>query len=135
MEYVDRNKTLEELEGAIWPHDDFGSHVVLESQRLRKIPIRDLSVENLRLLIGQKIGLEFLVPLAIECLMDSPLVSGDYYRGDLMVAVLAIPEEFWTAHPVLNNQVVEIGFEVVNLYDTITEQILPAIKRFQFRNE
>jgi hypothetical protein len=133
MKCVDRSKTLEELEKQVWPRNDFGSHVVQESQRLRKVPIGLLSVEDLRLLIGQKFGLQFLVPLAIEHLADNPLVSGNYYPGDLMSVVLAIPDEYWSAHPELNNQLVEIGLEVSNLYETIAEQLLPPLKRFQFR--
>ena len=66
MNPSERTKNLEELEGVVWPHDDFGSHVVEESQRLRKVPVGELSVEDLRLLIGQKIGLPHLVPLALE---------------------------------------------------------------------
>ncbi len=133
MERVDRSKTLEHLEERVWPHDDFDSHVVQESQRLRKIPIGDLSIEDLRLLIGQKIGLEFLVPLALEQLADNPLVSGAYYQGDLMSVVLGVPEDFWTAHPALNNDVVEIGFRLTNISETINEELLPALRRFQFR--
>jgi hypothetical protein len=49
MEPVDRNKNLEGLEGEVCPYNDFGSYVVQESQRLRKIPLNELSVENLRL--------------------------------------------------------------------------------------
>ena len=134
MEHSDHSKTLEELEGDVWPYDEFGSHVVEKSQRLRKVPIRDLSVEDLRLLIGQKIGLHFLVPLAIEHLNSNPLVSGNYFRGDLLKMVLAVPEEFWIMHPSLNNLLVEIGFEVANVYETIGQDLLPELKRCQFRN-
>ena len=76
MEQLERGKTLEELEQDVWPYDEFRSHVVQESQRLRKVPIGTLSVEDLRLLIGQKIGLEFLVPLALEQLVNNPLAIG-----------------------------------------------------------
>lgn len=133
MEHIERSKTLEELDQLIWPHSDFGSHVVQESQRLRKIPIGTLSTEDLRLLIGQKIGLEFLVPLALEQLVENPLVSGAYYQGDLMNAVLAVPDDFWVAHPELNNDVVEIGFRLTNINETISKELLPSLKRFQFR--
>lgn len=135
MNSVDRSKTLEQLEKQVWPHNHFGSHVVQESQRLRKIPIRDLSVEDLRLLIGQEIGLPYLVPLALECLAENPLVSGAYYHGDLLSVVLRIPKKFWDAHQALNNEIVEIGFQVTNIYETLTEQLLPSLKKFEFHGD
>ncbi len=134
MTRTDRNKSLEELEGDVWPYNNFGSHVVQESQRLRKVPIGELSVEDLRLLIGQKIGLPHLVPLAIEHLSVNPLIAGAYYRGDLLSVVLALPDEFWTSWPALNNELVEIGTELSIIRETIGEQLLPAIKKFQYRN-
>jgi hypothetical protein len=134
MSRTDRTKTLEELEGTVWPYNKFGSHVVQESQRLRKVPIGELSVEDLRLLIGQKIGLAHLIPLAIEQLSADPMVAGAFYRGDLMSVVLGLPDEFWVSHPALNNELVEIGAELSNIHQTLGENLLPAIKRFRFRN-
>jgi hypothetical protein len=131
MDNAGRGKRLEELERQIWPHNDFGSHVVQESQRLRKVPIGALSIEDLRLLIGQKMGLEFLVPLVLERLAANPLVSGDYYEGDLLSMVLAIPDTFWAAHPALNNQMVEIGLHLASLSETVNEEFLPSLRRFQ----
>jgi hypothetical protein len=69
----DQKMSLEELEGQVWPHDDFGSHVVQESQRLRNVPVNQLTIENLRLLIGQRIGLQFFVPVALDILVIIPL--------------------------------------------------------------
>jgi hypothetical protein len=31
-------------------------------------------------------------------LADDPLVDGDMYPGDLLVAVLRLPPEYWAAH-------------------------------------
>jgi CDI immunity proteins len=50
------------------------------------------------MLIGQKEGLDALVPLALERLEADPLAEGDYYPGDLLAAVLAIPSAHWLAH-------------------------------------
>ncbi|WP_429230506.1 contact-dependent growth inhibition system immunity protein [Inquilinus ginsengisoli] len=92
---------MEQLDGDIWPHSDFDSYVVQTSQALRKKPIRSLSDEELRLAIGQQIGLEWLewlVRLALERLRDDPLLSGDFFPGDLLQNVLQAPDVFWTAH-------------------------------------
>ena len=55
------------------------------------VPVRELTTENLRILIGQQIGLECLVPLALDALEQSPFESGDYYPGDLLTVVREFP--------------------------------------------
>jgi hypothetical protein len=50
-------------------------------------------------MIGQNIGLPYLVPLAIEFLQQNPLVAGDFYEGDLLNNVLSIDLHFWHTRP------------------------------------
>jgi len=133
MPAPDRTKSLEQLDGNVWPHNDFASHVVQESQRLRKIPLSALGVEGLRLLIGQKIGLEFIVPLAIEFVQDHPLIEATYYPGDLLSNLLALPSAFWARHPELNNSMVELGLELRQIYERLGNELLPALERFQYQ--
>jgi len=132
MQEFDRSLTLEELEGTVWPPSKWQSHVAVESHRLRKVPVGQLSVENLRLLIGQKIGLPFLVPVALEFLADDPLVAGNLYRGDLLQNVAGLPQEFWREHPELNDLMVELANEVKVLHAFLSTDILPALKRFDY---
>lgn len=85
-------------------HDDWGppaydSFLVKECHRLCHVPLRDLTVENLRILIGQGISLPFTVPLALEQLSRDPMASGDMYPGDLLKAVQRIEVDFWAQHP------------------------------------
>lgn len=101
---MDRSRTLAQLEGDDWGAPDYDSYLVRECHRLRHVPTEDLTVEDLRLLIGQKISLGYLIPLAIDHLLRDPLVSGDMYPGDLLVAVQSVPEEFWREHPSLLSQ-------------------------------
>ncbi|WP_370027602.1 contact-dependent growth inhibition system immunity protein [Planotetraspora sp. GP83] len=42
-------------------------------------PLADLTIEDLRLLIGQRIGLPCLVPIAVEWLDHDPMAEGDMY--------------------------------------------------------
>ena len=65
---------------------------------LRRRPVAGLDVEGLRVLIGQKVGLEPLMPLALDRLEQDPLAEGDFYPGDLLVAVLRVPRDYWQAH-------------------------------------
>jgi hypothetical protein len=79
MPPFDLNKSLQELDGQHWPAPTFDSHLVQECHRLHQVPLRDFTIENLCTVIGQDIGLEYLVPLAIEKLRDHPLAEGDCY--------------------------------------------------------
>ena len=57
-------KTLDELEGVAWGEPTFDSYLVTTCHRLRTKPVDEFSVEDLRIMIGQQIGLPHLVPLA-----------------------------------------------------------------------
>ena len=50
-------------------------------------------------MIGQQIGLRWLVPLALDVLEHNALVSGDYYEGDLLKNVLQIDKSLWHKEP------------------------------------
>jgi hypothetical protein len=96
-----RHLTLTQLEGDDWGPPPYDSFLVKECHRLRHIPLRDLTVEQLRTLIGQGISLVYTVPLALEHLSIDPMASGDMYPGDLLKALQRVPADFWTQHPSL----------------------------------
>jgi hypothetical protein len=94
-----RYKTLENLEKDVWPKIDSDSHLVTRTTQLRKIPLSEFSVEDLRIMIGQSFSLFYLVPLALEKLEDNILCEGDMRPGDLLQAVVKSDPEFWIEHP------------------------------------
>lgn len=100
MEKNWRQKTLENLEKDIWPalSPDEGSHLIKTCTSLRKKPLQEFSTEDLRIMIGQEIGIHFLMPLAIETLTKDLFAEGDLYEGDLLKAVLEIESTFWDDH-------------------------------------
>lgn len=128
-----RNNTLEELENDFWGDPEYKSHLVTECHKLRKVPLADLNIENLRILIGQKVGLKFLVPLALEYLEKDPLSEGDMYKGDLLACVAAIGNDFWELYPDLNNRLVNVKNDLSILSDTITKELLPALKNISYK--
>jgi hypothetical protein len=65
---------------------------------LRKKAIQDFEIEDLRILIGQNIGISYLIPMAINQLEDNILAEGDYYPGDLLYSVLSSSQEYWINH-------------------------------------
>jgi len=77
-------KTIENLEKDKWPQHDFDSFLVRRTQELRKIPLNELTTEDLRIMIGQQIGLDYLVPLALETLTQDIWAEGDFFEGDLL---------------------------------------------------
>lgn len=93
-----KRKTLEELENNKWGAPTYNSHLVTTCHRLRKIPIGDFSTEDLRIMLGQSIGVKYLMPLALDILRKDPLSEGDFYPGDLFVAVLRLKNEIKKEH-------------------------------------
>jgi hypothetical protein len=98
------DKTLEELDGGNWGEPNYNSHLVTNCHRLRRVPIKNFTVEDLRLMIGQGIGLRYLIPLALVRLEDDPFAEGDYYPGDLLKNVLEIARDFWERYPELGRK-------------------------------
>jgi hypothetical protein len=92
-----RQKSLESLEKKTWPalSSEEGSYLIKTCNSLRKKQLQDFTTEDLRIMIGQEIGLYFLVPLAIETLTDNLFAEGDYYEGDLLKSVLDVDTKFW----------------------------------------
>ncbi len=95
---VDGRRSLQELEQWDWGEPTYDSGLVIKVHRLRRKPLAEFANEDLRLLIGQQVGLRYLVPLAVETLEQDPLAQGDLYPGGLLQAVARIDWEFWSYH-------------------------------------
>ena len=97
---------------------------MIQVHRLRKKPLCKLNNEDLRLLIGQQINLNLILPLALEQLIQNPLGSGDMYIGDLFCSVLQVEQEYWNEHKELKNEL----DEVIRIYEEarniVEEQII-----------
>lgn len=97
MENKLKLNTLENLEKNIWTISNVNeeSYLIKTCNHLRKKQLIDFSIEDLRVMIGQNIGLKYLLPMAIEILNENILAEGDYYEGDLLSAVLSSDVKFW----------------------------------------
>lgn len=127
----DRTKTVEQLENADWGEPTYSSHLVTTIHRLRRKPLNEFTVEDLRIMIGQNVGLVYLIPMAIERLNEDPLISGDYYQGDLLKQVLTVELKFWQENAELYRAVNALITKVEILRDTIENQLLPAAEVFR----
>lgn len=111
--------TLEELDGA-WP--DPGSDatdLVQRCHRLRAVPIADLTPSDLRVLISQGIGVEHLLPRAVDVLEADPLVETSYEPGDLLRAVMALPAAAWAVHGQESARLVDAVVPILDLTDEV----------------
>jgi hypothetical protein len=123
---VDTNKSLSQLLGPLSKDTTDSSALVTTCRALYEKPLKDFTVENLRVMIGQNIGLEFLIPLALEVLQENPFAQGDYYPGDLLSMVVKVEPSFWQTHQDLYWSVSEIVAELPSLMHDLTD----AINRF-----
>ena len=73
-----------------------------------KIPIGDLDVENLAYLINQKLGLKYVVPMAIEILGENPFAEGEYIGRNLLGSLLSLKKKYWSDKPEAYRHVAEI---------------------------
>jgi hypothetical protein len=92
--------SLEQIEGRPWgqPPADATS-LMMRVYAARRKPLGALSAEDLRILLAQRQGIEVLVPRVLAQLERDPLLGGDYYPGDVMAAVLKVPQPYWATHP------------------------------------
>jgi hypothetical protein len=118
---LDRNKSLQQLEDQDWGEPTYDSHLVTECHRLRRVPLREFTAENLRIMIGQQIGLPYLIPIALEVLHTDPFAEGVCYRGDLLAAVLRAEVPFWRQHPDLRREAAGIAERAFGLLPTLDE--------------
>jgi len=136
-------KSLAQLDKKYQPAKkiDFPSGLVIRHNSLLSKPIGEYTVEDLRLMIGQNTGLEYLMPRAMEVLGKDVFAEGDFYPGDLLENVLCADPKFWNAHPRLAQVLLTLleekmdDFLSLDVTDEIKEGILAAYEKFKMRNQ
>ncbi|MCI2230473.1 contact-dependent growth inhibition system immunity protein [Polaribacter sp. MSW13] len=89
-------KSIEQLENNYWKEEsEFPTNLVKRCFEYRKIKLSELTIEQIRLLISQEIGIEFLIGIALEKLELNIIAEGNLYEGDLLDSVSKISNEFW----------------------------------------
>jgi hypothetical protein len=112
--HFDRNKSLQELEGEDWGEPNFQSQLVITCHELRRKVIGIFEVEDLRIMIGQEIGLQYLVPLALETLEDNIFTEGNIYSGNLLDTVLKVKLNFWRNNPIYKKDLEDLLEKNIN---------------------
>jgi hypothetical protein len=106
--------SLTRLEGHDWGDPEYDSYVVRTVHELRRKPIGELTDEELRLALRQQVGLKYLVPLALDRLNEDPFRSGDFHEGDVLVALLGLPADFWVGRGVWREALRAVAAAAVN---------------------
>ena len=91
-----RQKSIENLEKNNWgeiPKDE--SSIVQRAYKLRKVPLEEFSIDDIRFMIIQETGLPYLLTLAIEILQKNLFAEGNYFAGDLLSSILKIKPANW----------------------------------------
>lgn len=133
MDYLpidfDIEKTIEQLDGVVWGEPDYDSWLVQTCYALGSKPLNQFDAGDLRIMIGQKDSLRYLMPLALNRLIDEPLVEGTYYPGDLLAAVLGC-SAFLAEHPEYKAVLKEIVMSIGEIADDEILEIGKAIEQF-----
>ena len=88
--------TIKELTGISLGEPRLNSYVARTASRASKKPIGELTAEEIRLLIGQRIGVKFLLHRAVLILEKDPLIETAHFEGDLMKTLLELEPEAWS---------------------------------------
>lgn len=83
----------------------------------------DFTPKELRLMISQNIGNEFLVPIALETLENNLFLKAEHRPGDLLQAVCSVEKDFWVQNEKLYKELTSM----INTYETILGNALSAL--------
>jgi hypothetical protein len=133
-------KSISELLGKEWP--PLGPNASHFHRNLRDAvnkPVDSLTTADLRLLISQDIGLAFVMPLALSIVEQDPLIEVDYFRGDLLDAMLRASSDFYLDHPDIRRRMEEIVDKMPQAldrldhidFDTTSEALDDALASFR----
>ena len=116
MSYLD--KTIRQLERIDLNAMSWDSGLINGIDKYINQPIYLLDVEGLRLLIGQNIGLDYLIPLSIDKLKENVLAEGDLYAGDLFKNVLDCNKQFWIQHKDYYQIIVDLYIDNISVFES-----------------
>ena len=128
---MEQLKSIEQLENDFWDNMDFPTPLVEKCFNYRKIPVKNLSIEQVRLLLGQSIGVRFLLPIALEFLQNDILSEGDFYPGDLLSSVLRLEEINWGGNDKLKGEFKElVKRKLIDIKDTGDRKLIRETEIF-----
>lgn len=106
------NRTLKKI-GVTWEYDipNLKNSTTIQLQSYELYSSKDIdafSLEDIRFMIGQELGIVYLLPKAFEYLEKDIFLDASYYEGDLLSVVLKLPSKFWKNNPVERDKVLNL---------------------------
>lgn len=106
------NRTLKKI-GVTWEYDipNLKNSTPIQLQSYELYSSKDIdafSLEDIRFMIGQELGIVYLLPKAFEYLEKDIFLDASYYEGDLLSVVLKLPSKFWKNNPVERDKVLNL---------------------------
>ncbi len=126
------NNSLDDIEGKMDNVSELHSGMIENCHLARTKKLKDLDTKDLRVLINQRMGLTYTIPLALNILEENPLVMADLYRGDLLYSILNIDEASLTDNSDWVEQLVQIKYEVDEIQKTLAEEIKPLLEKIAY---
>lgn len=99
-------RSLQDLEGADWGDPQSAeTQMIARVLALRRKPLATLTNAELRLAVGQRVGLTILLDIAVEKVRENPLLECDFYPGDLLAALVRLDDKDWGSRTDLRSEV------------------------------
>jgi hypothetical protein len=133
---INLNQTLEQIERIVWEEPKKASFLVITCHQLRRKLLKEFTIEDLRIMIGQNFNLEILIPMAIEKFRENILAEGNFYEGDLLMNVLNSESSYWINHKdhwKVVRELYELNKDVFNSENDY-KQIRETFKKFSAIN-
>ncbi|MFB8003906.1 contact-dependent growth inhibition system immunity protein [Nocardia sp. NPDC056000] len=124
------SRSVQDIEGTVWPALAADTtYLVRTVHRLRQVPIGELGTEDLRIMLSQHVGTATVLPRALDRLQADPLVAGDYYPGDLLLAVLRCAPDAWTGEAELLDKARGIAHRAEAMIYNLDGAQVPELRR------
>lgn len=100
LPHLHLTRTLDDLDPPRWPAPPpEATRLVRTVHALRRVPLGELGPAELRTLVAQRVGLAYVLPLAVRELLADPLLDAYFYPGDLLLTVVGAPASAWALLP------------------------------------
>ena len=97
---IDGSRSPSELSGMKIPKAEWETSLMENSRKYSEMPLSSIEAEGLRLLLGQNLYLDAVVPAALCYLETKPFAGGDFENGALMRTLfLRVDERYWVKNP------------------------------------
>lgn len=130
------NKTMEALEKGYWKDPGKTTYLIETCHKLRKKQLKDFETKDLRIMIGQNLGLKYIIPIAIKKLNIDILADGDFFESDLLLNILRSDSGYWKEEKDNWNIVYKMIVDkkewlAQELLKTIRTEIFEAFEKFE----